>query len=104
MEAQPRFAEWRLWRPMRRYFLWRYSSFEPPCAEIILPEKTLELNAVGTFLWESLDGTRLAAHLVELLEERYPEVPLARLSGDVLAFLLFCHGEQIAYLDWEPLQ
>lgn len=96
-------ARWRLWRPVRRYYLWRYTSYEPPRSELILPEKTLELNTVGTLLWEALDGTRLAAHLVDLLQEAYPSVPTERLSRDILEFLLFCHKEQVIYLDWDPL-
>lgn len=94
---------WQLWRPVRRYFLWRYNSFEPPRVDLILPEKTLEFNVVGTILWEHIDGTRLAAHLVDILAEAYPKVPELRLSHDVRTFLLYCYGEQVIYLDWDPL-
>jgi hypothetical protein len=47
----------------------------------------LTLNAVGTLVWEALDGTHREAGIVGVLEEHFPDIDRARLETDLRAFL-----------------
>ena len=47
----------------------------------------ITLNAVGTLVWEELDGRRDAAALAADLLERFEGVTLAQLESDITAFL-----------------
>ena len=45
-----------------------------------------DLNAIGAFIWEHLDGTRPGTEVVRLLTEAF-EVEPARAAADYLAFV-----------------
>lgn len=47
----------------------------------------LTLNAVGTVVWQALDGTRDEAGIVESLSEQFPDVERNDLVRDVDAFI-----------------
>jgi hypothetical protein len=50
----------------------------------------VDLNAIGTLVWSSLDGTRELADLVELVRTALDDpqrVPAQRVEADVVAFL-----------------
>jgi hypothetical protein len=47
----------------------------------------ITLNAVGTLVWEELDGTRDAGQLAEALVPRFDGVTRAELERDIEAFL-----------------
>lgn len=95
---------WRFFCPIRSYFLWEYRRESPPEVDILLLDKTFELNEAESFIWESIDGDRRLHHIVELTHDRYPDVASARITRDVVRFVMFCHGEKLVYLHWEPLR
>ena len=47
----------------------------------------ITLNAVGTLVWDALDGTRDAPELCRLIVERYPSMPAPQVEADVRTFL-----------------
>lgn len=71
-------------------------------AVLVDPEgvELITLNAVGTVVWEELDGQREAADLAADLFARFEEVSLAELERDIAEFLsevdaagLVCQGD-----------
>jgi hypothetical protein len=49
-------------------------------------DSIFDLNPIGAFIWEQLDGTRTGAEIVRLLTESY-DVEAAQASEDYLSFL-----------------
>jgi hypothetical protein len=47
----------------------------------------ITLNALGTLVWDALDGTRDLEQLCDGIAARYPDVPAARVDADVRVFL-----------------
>jgi len=58
-------------------------------AVLVDPEgvELVTLNAVGTLVWEELDGEREAAELAAMLVERLEGVTLPELERDITEFL-----------------
>jgi hypothetical protein len=54
---------------------------DPAGSEIIT------LNALGTQVWDALDGTRDVDELCHSIGDRYPDVPAEQIDGDVRRFL-----------------
>ena len=50
-------------------------------------ELYFELNEAGAVLWQGLGEAENEAQLCALLAQRYPEVPVPELAGDVSEFL-----------------
>ena len=50
-------------------------------------KELITLNAVGSIVWDAIDGHRERAALVELLAAQFADVPSDRLAGDVDRFL-----------------
>jgi hypothetical protein len=58
-------------------------------------DSILNLNKVGAFIWEHLDGTRTGADVVEALVERF-EVDCPQAEEDYLDFLTTLRGLKAA--------
>ena len=56
-------------------------------AVVMTPQDSMihTLNAVGTVLWNSVDGNRTVKDICDLVEEEY-EVPRPKLEKDILDF------------------
>jgi hypothetical protein len=94
----------RFWRPVRRYYLWKYRSENPPLVTILAPEKRLDLNETASLIWESLDGTRLIQHVFDAVHDRFPDASTEEIERDTIAALQAWHEEKLVYLNWEVLR
>ncbi|HEV3450587.1 MAG TPA: PqqD family protein [Acidimicrobiia bacterium] len=47
----------------------------------------ITLNAVGTLVWDALDGRRDLPDLCRVVLDRYPSMPAAQVEADVRSFL-----------------
>ena len=97
-------VDWQLCRPARRYYLWSYRSEDPLLIRIFAPEKMIDLNETASLVWDLLDGEVLAYHLIERLQDRYPEASRELLAEDLLRLLLCWEKDQLIYTHWEKLR
>jgi hypothetical protein len=49
--------------------------------------KAITLNPAGTILWQALDTPKSATELMEVLRQRFPQVPDETLQADVHSFV-----------------
>jgi hypothetical protein len=56
----------------------------------------LELNPVGSRVWELMDGQNCAGDIANQIAEEYPGVPRARILSGVLKFLAVVQNEWLA--------
>jgi hypothetical protein len=50
-------------------------------------QELITLNAVGTLVWEALDGRRGVPELCQLVTDQYPSTPASQVEADVRSFL-----------------
>ncbi len=60
---------------------------------VLLGERAIVLNAVGTAVWHLLDGSRDLADIVEIIAERFDDIDPDRITADVAALLERLAGE-----------
>ncbi len=104
MSTQSSSAAWVHWKPVRRYYLWRYRSETPTQISLALVTKTIDLDESASLVWERIDGNRPVQGILELLAERYPAVQPTVLEGDLFKFLMFLNNEKLIYIDWDPFR
>ena len=65
-------------------------------AVVMTPQDSMihTLNAVGTVIWNSVDGRRTIREICDLLEGRY-EVPRQKLEKDVLGFFQILYDRKV---------
>jgi hypothetical protein len=97
-------AAWELCRPIRRHYLWEYPEGKPQEVRILMPGEILDLNATASWIWENIDGSLLVSHLIEGMQERYPDALRDWIVRDVLAILLSWHSRKLIYIHWEHLR
>lgn len=84
--------------------MWRYRGYDPPEIEVVLPGTTINFTTTGSLIWEAIDGCRRVQHVIEIMEETFPDTPAETIVRDTLAFLFYCHKEKLIYLHWDALR
>ena len=96
-------SSWLYWRPVRRHYIWRYRTEEPPRISLLLGEKTIELNDTSSLVWERIDGAHPILSILGDLADIQSTIPKRQLRRDLFGFLLFLHQEKLIYIHWDAL-
>ncbi|GEM_PF-757109 len=57
-------------------------------------KKNFEINEIGSFIWEHLDGDTILASIIDLILEEY-DINRNIIEVDVISFVKFLHENEI---------